>query len=352
MALNYHESRLIDSIDRRRFLKYSSLALGSAIFTACSQTDSNSAKKDLEPIKLTLDWVAEAEYGGFYQAVANGIYQQYGMSVAITQGGPRINSNMSLMGGSADLILGNAGESIKAIENAIPKVTVASIFQKFPTILLAHPGMGNDSLRKLQGKPILLSSSADATFWPVLKLKYGFTDEQKRPYNFNLGPFLADKNAIQQGILTSEPFSVEKEGGFQPEIIFIADHGYNPYSFTIDTTRKMVETKPDLVQRFVDASIKGWYSYLDNPAPGNSLIKRDNPEMSDDLLIFGIEKLKKYQLITGGDAVKMGIGAMTDARWKEFFDVMVETKVFAPTIKYKDAYTLQFVNKGEEYYQK
>ncbi len=342
------------NMKRREFIKYTSLALGSAMLTACSQPNSqnNAKKSNLDSVILTIDWIAEADYGGFYQAVATGIYKNHGLDVTIIQGGPRLNNNMLLMGNNTDVILGTAPDAIKAIENNIPKISVAAIYQKYSQILIAHPNQGNDTLEKFKGKPILVSSSADATYWPVLRKKYGFTDDQKRPYNSNLAPFLADKQAVQQGVVNSEPFAIEKEAGFKPVVILLSDYGYNPYSYVIQTTKKLVETNPDLVQRFVDASIKGYYSYLENPVPGNELIKKDNPEMTDDWLNFGVTQIKKYELITGGDAAKLGIGAMLDSRWQEFFNSMVEVKIFPPNINYKEAYTLQFVNKGVEYYKK
>jgi NitT/TauT family transport system substrate-binding protein len=337
-------------IDRRKFLKYGSLSTIGAVLGACNQTGGKGSGS-LDTVNLGLSWVAEAEYGGFYQAVANGIYKQYGLDVKIRQGGPRINGGLLLVNGTIDFYLGQSVDAIKAVEAGIPKMTVAAIFQKEIQVLLAHPGSGNDSLAALKGKPILVGSAADVTYWPVLRSRYGYNDSQKRPYNFNPGPFLNDKKLVQQGLLTAEPFAIEQQGKFKPVILNLADAGYNPYNFTIETMNATVKSKPDLVQRFVDASIKGWYSYLENPAPGNALIKKDNPEMKDDQIAYSIAKLKEYQIITQGEAGTLGIGAMTDARWTELFQELSKVKVFKPETDYKKAYTLQFVNKGAKYYQ-
>jgi NitT/TauT family transport system substrate-binding protein len=210
--------------------------------------------------------------------------------------------------------------------------------------LLAHPNVGVDSLEDLQGKPIYVAALANTTFWPFLKEKYNFTDEQKRPYNFSIAPFLADKNVAQQGYISSEPLKVTKEGGFEPVVFLLADYGYTPYTTTIETRRELVEKNPDLVKRFVDASIKGWYSYLENPEPGNQLIKKDNPEMTDELLAYSLKKMKEYGIVISGDAEKKGIGMMTDARWKSFFDEFVKAGVFKAETDYKQAFTLQFVS--------
>ncbi|MEH2132898.1 MAG: ABC transporter substrate-binding protein [Nostoc sp.] len=350
----------ICGINRRKFIKYSSIAVSTGMLAACTNDSKTSpvtsvsnstSDSKLDKITFSIHWVAEAEYGGFYQALATGIYKDHGLDVTIKPGGPRGNYTLLLMGGSVDLIMGHAGDAIGASRDNVPIVTVAAIFQKDPQVLITHPGTGNDSLEKLKGKQILVGSGGEATYWPFLKAKYGFTDDQKRPYNFDVQPFLKDKNIIQQGLLTAEPFEIKKKGGVEPQVILLADYGYNAYAFTIETTKKLVERNPDLVQRFVDASIKGWYSYLDEPIPGNTLIKKDNPDITDEQLNFSLEKLKENAIITGGDAQQLGIGAMKEERWKSFFDNLVRTGVFDANTNYKDAFTLQFVNKGVSYYK-
>lgn len=345
-------------VNRRKFIQYSSLTIGSSLFAACNKNNSNvspaattASGSKLDKVTYGTNWFAQAEHGGFYQAVATGIYQEHGLDVTIKMGGPQVNGTQLLMGGVVDFFMGFGANAIKAVEEGIPKITVAAIFQKDPQVLIAHPGVGNDSLEKLKGKPILVSSSADITYWPFLKAKYKFSDEQKRPYNFNAGPFLVDKNAVQQGYITSEPLAIKKQGGFEPVVMLLADYGYTPYSTTIETKQELVAKNPDLVQRFVDASIKGWYSYLDNPSPGNELIKKQNPEMKDEQLAFGLENLKKHGIIISGEAEKQGIGAMTQERWQSFFDTMVNQGVFNKNTDYKQAFTLKFVNKGVDAYK-
>jgi NitT/TauT family transport system substrate-binding protein len=353
----------IQNLKRREFINLSALIVGGSILQACgnqtatptpTSTSTSTAKteKKLDKIRFALGWKAQAEYGGFYQAVATGIYQDYDLNVEIQPTGPQSNVTQLLLGGVVDLTMGHAVNAIKNLESGIPTITVAAIFQKEVQVLLSHPNVGNDSLAQLKNKPIFLSPSADQSYWPVLKTKYGFTDEQKRPYNFNVSPFLVDKNSAQQGIMTSEPYTIEQKGGFKPNILSLAEANYNPYTFTIETTKKLVQTNPELVQRFVDASIKGWYSYLKNPAPGNELIKKDNPEMTDELISFGLNKLKEYSIVASGDAEKLGIGAMNNARWESLFKELVQVGILKNTTDYKQAYTLDFVNKGLDYYIK
>ncbi|MFM7426454.1 MAG: ABC transporter substrate-binding protein [Elainella sp.] len=353
-------------LKRRRLIQYGGLAVGSGIVAACANQSSQStasrssaspaaspsAGAELTKLTYGTNWYAQAEHGGFYQAVATGIYKDYGLDVTIKMGGPQVNGTQLLMGGAIDFFMGYGSDAIKAVQENIPKITVAALFQKDPQVLLAHPQSNAKSLEDLKGKPIFISAAANTTYWPFLKAKFGYTDDQKRPYNFNPGPFLADKNSVQQGYLSSEPLAISKEGGFEPLVFLLADSGYEPYSTTIECKRELVEQNPDLVQRFVDASIKGWYSYLNgDPAPANELIKKDNPEMTDEQIKYGIAKMKEYGIVVSGDAETQGIGAMTDARWKSFFDTMSKQGVFPNSIDYTKAYTLQFVNKGVDAYK-
>ncbi|MUG92202.1 ABC transporter substrate-binding protein [Scytonema sp. UIC 10036] len=351
-------------LKRRQFIQYGSLFLGGGIVSACThgsqtpsamsgrETENQKQSKKLDKITFGTNWLAQAEHGGFYQAIATGIYNDYGLDVTIKMGGPQIPSGTQLLlGGAVDFFMGQGIDAINAIAQGIPKITVAAIFQKDPQCIIAHPNTGVKTLADLKGRPIYVSVSANVTYWPLLKARYGFTDEQKRPYNFNSGPFLADKQSAQQGYITSEPFAIEKQGGFKPVVFLLADYDYTAYATTIETKKELVDKNPDLVKRFVDASIKGWYSYLQNPEPGNQLIKKDNPEMTDEQIKYGLQKLKEYGAIVSGDAEKLGIGAMTAERWQSFFNNMVQAGVFDTSVDYKDAFTLNFVNKGLAYYK-
>jgi NitT/TauT family transport system substrate-binding protein len=320
--------------------------------TATEESADGTTSGELQAVSFGTNWYAQAEHGGFYQAVATGIYEDYGLDVTIQMGGPQVNGTQLLMGGAVDFFMGYGSDALQSIQEGIPKVTVASMFQKDPQVLIAHPDQGVETLEDLKGKPVYISSAANVTYWPLLAAKYDFTEEMKRPYNFNPGPFLADKNSAQQGYLSSEPLAIREEGGFEPVVLLLADYGYDPYSTTIETRQEIVDADPDLVQRFVDASIKGWYSYLEgDPTPGNELIKQDNPEMTDEQIAYGIEKMKEYGIVVSGEAEEMGIGAMTEERWQSFYNTLVEADVLSSDVDYTQAFTLEFVNKGPEYYQ-
>jgi NitT/TauT family transport system substrate-binding protein len=299
-----------------------------------------------EAVNFGTDWKAEAEHGGFYQAIATGIYQRHGLDVKLRPGGPQVNHAQLLAAGVLDFnIASNSFVPLNFVRENIPMVAVAAIFQKDPSALIAHPGRGNDSLDQLKGKPIMIGSDTRITAWQFLKQKFGYTDDQIRPYTFSVAPFLADNNAIQQGYLTSEPFVVEKEG-VQPVVMLLADAGYTSYGALIETSEKLAREKPDLVQRFIDASIEGWYSYLDgDPSPGNALIKRDNPEMTDALIAYGIRKMKEKGVVEGGDAKTNGIGAMSEARWQDFFQTMVKAGLYPAEMDFRKAFSSQFVNR-------
>ncbi len=298
-----------------------------------------------ETVNFGTDWKAEAEHGGFYQAIATGIYQRYGLDVKLRPGGPQVNHSQLLAAGVLDFnIASNSFVPLNFAKENIPMVAIAAIFQKDPSVLIAHPAQGDDSLAALKGRPIMIGSDTRVTSWLFLKQKFGYTDDQIRPYSFSAAPFLADPKAIQQGYLTSEPFTIEK-AGVKPVVMLLADAGYSSYGCLIATSQKLAHDKPDLVQKFVNASIEGWYSFLyGDPAPAIALIKRDNPEMTDELIAYGIAKMKEHGVVDSGDAKTLGIGAMSEARWKEFAEGMVKAGLYPATLDPGKAFTLQFVN--------
>jgi NitT/TauT family transport system substrate-binding protein len=302
----------------------------------------------LDKVRFGANWVAEAEHGGFYQALADGTYRKYGLDVTIVPGGPQVNNRILLPVGKIDFFLSaNLLQAFDAVAQNIPTVSVAALFQKDPQVLLAHPDQGIERFEDLKQLTLLVSSEGRASYFQWMKSEFGFRDEQVKPYTFNPQPFLADKRTAMQGYVTSEPYAVERQGGFKPKIFLLADQGFNTYSTLIETRRELVDKQPDVVRRFVEASIVGWtnYIYHDNSA-GNAMIKHDNPEMTDDLLAYSVAKLKDYGIVDSGDAAQLGVGAMTDARVHSFFDKMVRAGVVKADIDVRKATTLQFVNKG------
>ena len=291
-------------------------------------------------VVFATDWLAQAEHGGFYQAVAEGTYAKYGLDVQIRMGGPQVNGLQLLAAGQLDVAMADALQVMSAIEQDVPVVAIAATFQKNPTVLIAHPGANR--LEDLKGKPVAISAAANTTFWPWLRQKYGFTDSQKRPYGFSVQPFLADPKLSQQGFATSEPFSIEK-GGVRPAVFLLADFGYPPYSEALVVTRTTLAGRRETLERFLRASAEGWRSYLANPAPGNALIKQANPQMSDELIAYGVRKMSEYGIVASGDARKFGLLTMTDGRWHATIDFLRSVGLAKKGVDYQRAYTLDLV---------
>lgn len=303
----------------------------------------------LDKVRFGTDWLAEADHGGFYQAAADGTYTRYGLEVEIIQGGPNAASDALLAAGKIDFFLGTQQRNLEAVQNGIPFVDVAAIYQKNAQVIIAHPNKGIekfDDLGKLA--TIYMSQGGYISYFEWMKANFnGFRDDQYKPYNFSPAPFLANENSAQQGLITSEPYEVKKATGTEPKIFLLADSGYKPYATMITTQRSLVENNPDLVQRFVDASIEGWYNYLygDN-STGNALIKKTNPDMADGQIEYAIEKIKEYGIIDSGDALDKGIGCMTAERSMKFAAELIQAKLLKPDLDYGQAYDTRFSCKG------
>ncbi len=324
------------------------LAMAAALLLAgCGKDDKTQpGAAKLTHITFVTDWKAQAEHGGFYEALAEGLYKKRGLDVKILEGGPSVNVPQLLAGGAADFGIGsNSFIPLNMVRAGVQVKAVMAIFQKDPQVLIAHPRPDVKTLADMKGKPILISDATIAAFWPWLKAKFGFEDSQIRKYTFNLAPFLTDPHAIQEGYLTSEPYTIESRGHFKPQVYLLADAGYPGYANMVLVPDKWIEQNPKAVQAFVAATRQGWHDYLfGNPKPANALIKADNPDMTDDVIAQAIAKMKAYGLVVSGDAQAGGIGAMTDARWKSFFDTMAAEGIYPKTLDYHAAYTTRFVS--------
>ncbi len=315
-----------------------------ALACACSPAKQDAASKPAggrTAIALATDWRAQAEQGGFYQALATGEYTKRGLDVTIKQGGPGVNVPQLLAAGAVDLGMGsNSFIVLNLAQEGAPVKAVAAFMQKDPQVLIAHEGQGIETIADLKGHPILLADASVTAFWVWLKAKYGFTDDQVRKYTFNPAPFLADKRVAQQGYVTSEPYTLETVAKVKPKVFLLADNGYPSYAALVLAPDKLIAANPAAVKAFVEASAAGWASYLHgDPAPGDALIKADNPEMTQALLDQAREKMRAYGLVDSGD----GIGTMTDARWRAFFDMAAGQGVYPKTLDPRRAYDLGFL---------
>ena len=329
-----------------RLNRRAALGLAAPLLLALPRTP---RAQTLDKVSFHTDWRAQAEHGGYYQAIAAGIYKKYGIECDLRQGGPSLNTGQLLLAGRVDMIMSNSFAAFTYAREGAPFHCIAAIFQKDPQVLIGHPGTGLDGFDKLRGRTLLIGNGGRVTYWPYLRQKFVLRDEQLRPYTFNMAPFLADRNVVQQGFLSSEPYAIKQAIGRMPEVLLIADAGFSAYQTTIDVSRKMATDKKELVQRFVDATLEGWAQYLKGGPTidaANALIKKQNPDMSDDKIEYAIQVLNERGIVLSGEALKDGIGAMSGARWQGFYESMVAVDVLPKGLDVRAAYSLAFVNKG------
>ncbi len=319
-----------------------------ALFAAIVALGLSASARAGQRVVFLTDWKPEAEQGGFYEAAALGLYAKRGLDVDIRSGGIGANPQQLMAAGAVDMAIGsNSFFAFNLVKAGAPVVAVMASYQKDPEVLILHPDDPAKDIADLKGRPIMISDASIDTMWSWLKSKYGFADAQIRKYSGNPAPFLVDKRAVQQGYVTSEPYVIEKAGGFTPKLFLLADYGYLTYGSLVLVKSDWVKTKPDIVRAFVEASIEGWNAYLHgDPAPGDALIKKGNPDMTDDILRYAREQLAAHGIVDSGDAKTLGVGAMTDSRWGAFFKTVAAQGLYPAGLDYRQAYTLQFLPKA------
>lgn len=302
------------------------------------------AQDDLTPVTFGSNWVAQAEHGGFYQALADGTYEDCGLDVTILPGGPRVNNRALMAAGRIDFYMG--GDLLLAFDAAsqgVPVVVVAAIMQKHPQVILAHPGRA-ETFEDLRDLTLLIADGGYASFYQWMIAAHGFTEAQRRPYTFNAAPFLVDEGTAMQGYLTSEPFAIEREAGFEPETFLLADAGYATYATTIETLRATVDERPDVVRCFVQGSAEGWRIYLHGDrSAGDAAILAENPDMTPERIAYAVERMNAEGIVESGDALALGIGAMTEGRVRAFHEQMVEAGVIEPGLDVTTMFTTKFL---------
>ena len=327
-------------------------AAGLLALAACAGTATfaGTAAHAQDKVVFATNWKAQAAHGGFYQALADGTYARAGLAVTIQQGGPQVNNRPLLPAGKIQFLMtGNLLHSFDNVKNGVPTMVVAAMFQKDPQALIAHPGQGYENFAALAKAPtVLIAKDGQFTWWQWLKVQHGFKDEQLKPYNYNLSPFLASKTAVQQGYSVAEPIYIENQGKFKPVVHLLADLGFSPYSTLIEARADMVRNQPDLVRRFVDASIRGWYNYLyADRSAANAMMRKENPELTDDEIERSVALMKQQGIVDSGEALERGIGAMSEARVRDIFDKMVKAGLYKPgDVDLKKVATYDFVNQS------
>jgi NitT/TauT family transport system substrate-binding protein len=332
----------VPSASRRRVLiGAAGLAALTGPLAACGRSEAPVDEQGRVRLRFATDWRAQAEHGGFYQALASGAYERRGLNVQIIQGGPGVNVPQLLASGAVELGMGsNSFIPLNLVAEGAPVKAVAAFFQKDPQVLIAHPDPALRSIADLHGRPFLLADASITAFWVWLKAKYGFTDDQVRKYTFNPAPFLADPRAVQQGYLTSEPYTIRQVGGFQPRVFLLADEGYPSYATMVLAPNAFARDNAPALRNFIAASAEGWRDYLHGDAKAaDALIRKDNPDMTQDILDQARETLRANGVVDGGDAALYGLGAMTADRWQAFFDVTSQAGVYDPGLNWRSAFT-------------
>jgi NitT/TauT family transport system substrate-binding protein len=298
-----------------------------------------------EKIRFGLNWLPEGEHCGFFQAKAAGLYDKAGLDVELKSGGPDVNIALLVGVGQLDLAMGTGFTTLNMVAEGIPAVTVAAFFQKDPQTLVAHPDQGVATLADVKGRPVMVSANARQEFWRWLKYKYGFTDDQLRPYTYSAAPFLADVKAIQQGYVTEDALLRGSQLPKPLVILLLADYGFDNYTTTVFGLRSYIDKHRDAVRAFIRATRQGYEACMAGDyEAGMKLALKQNPDHGEALFHFKIKEMKARGLVDGGDAARLGVGAMTGDRWKSFFETMAAAGVFSPKLDYKAAYTLDFVN--------
>lgn len=335
------------SPNRRALLAGAGAVIASAAVASCFNNNS-----EVEPdadgrirLRFATDWRAQAEHGGFYQALASGAYEKRGLNVQIIQGGPGVNVPQLLATGAVELGMGsNSFIPLNLVAEGAPVKAVAAFFQKDPQVLIAHPDPALESIADLTGRPFLLADASISAFWVWLKEKYGFTDAQVRKYTFNPAPFIADRRAVQQGYLTSEPYTIQKEAGFEPRVFLLADEGYPSYATMVLAPTAFARDNASALRNFIAASAEGWRDYIQGDGKAaDELIRRDNPEMTQDILDQARAKLRSNGIVDSGDAALYGLGTMTEERWQAFFDATSQAGVYPPNLDWRQAFTTQYL---------
>ncbi len=317
--------------------------------SACTeQSDDIVEENNLIKVVFATDWKAQAEQGGFYQALAAGLYTEKGLNVKIIQGNSNVNVPRLIASNTVEFGIGsNSFIPLNMAENKIPGKAIMAIFQKDPQIIMTHLSSNVESLEDMVGLPIMISDASIGAFWLWLKFKYGFDDSQIRKKTFSLAPFLSNKSSIQQGYLTSEPFLVEKETGLAPKIFLLSDYGYPSYGAMVLASQKIIDDQPMIVKKFVDASIEGWRQYIyEDPTLGNELIMIENTEMKEDILLQAIKKIRSYNLISNEISQGRNIGLMTEKKWNDFFTTMSRNGVYKKDLQWKNSFTLEFIEES------
>ncbi|HWL56769.1 MAG TPA: ABC transporter substrate-binding protein [Paracoccus sp. (in: a-proteobacteria)] len=325
------------------------MTYGKTLMLALAASVAATAAFAADKVKFGTNWLAQGGHGGYYQAVADGTYEKYGLEVEIVPGGPQVNNRPMLPAGRLDFLMGgNLLLSFDNVRNGIPTTVVAAIYQKDPQALMAHQGSYASFADLAKAPSVLLAKDGQFSYWKWMVKDHGFRDEQVRPYNYNLAQFLQDKAMVQQSYATAEPLYAAEQGA-SVDVFLLADHGWSTYASTIETRQDLIDENPELVQRFVDASIEGWYNFLyGDRTKAYEAIMAANPEMTKAKLDAEVQQMIDLGIVDSGDALQNGIGAMTEDRLRAFETLAVGAGLIDEgAVDPAKVADLRFVNKGK-----
>jgi len=320
------------------FLTVAMLAFLLACHGSSSQSDADTG---LTKVTLQADWYPQPEHGGFYNALVKGYYRDEGLDLTIQPGGPYVVVPQQVASGSAQFGLASSDQILESVADGQPLVAVAATMQRDPQGIMVRKDSPIHSFADMNGHTVAVKLGS--TWFEYLLKRYKLDHVHEIPATFSVANFIADPQYIQQAFATSEPYFAQ-QAGIETRVLLTSDAGYDPYRVMF-TTRSFLNDHPDVVAKFIRASIKGWRDYLNDPSPANAAISKLNPALNQQWMQFTCRALREEGFVTGDDRSGVRLGRMDAARWKTMYEQLLDLKVIETPFDPTTAYTLQFVEK-------
>jgi NitT/TauT family transport system substrate-binding protein len=300
---------------------------------------SSRSENGLTPVRLQLDWYPQPEVGGFYTAQMLGYYKAEGLDVSMLPL-PQYGSVAQIVAtGKAEFGLGSSVDILEWDSNGLPLLAVAATMQHDPQAVMVHSNSPIRDFKDLDGHTI--AAQTGAVWLKYVIARYGLRDVRQIPSTRSIANFLADPDYVQQIFVTSEPYFA-KQAGAGVRTMLISSSGYDPYRVQF-TTRDFATRHPDIVAKFVRASIRGWQEYLHDPAPTNALLLKLNPALNPAQEAYTAQALRDGGFITGDAAKNEQIGRMSAARWQATDDQLKSLGIVGRSFDPATAYSLRFL---------
>jgi NitT/TauT family transport system substrate-binding protein len=300
---------------------------------------SSNETSGLTKVTVQADWYPQPEHGGFYTAIAKGYYKDEGLDVSIQPGGPYVSVEQQISGGAAQFGMGSSDRTLESVADGQPLVAVAATMQHDPQGIMVRKNSPVHSFADLNGHTVAVKTGS--TWWEFVQKRYNLTDVHEIPAMMNVANFVASPDYIQQAFATSEPFFAQ-QAGIETRVLLTSDAGYNPYRVMF-TTRGFLAQHPEIVAKFVRASLRGWKQYLVDPTAAHAMILQLNPALSPAWMQFTWQALRDGHFVAGDDPSGAQLGRMDAQRWASMYRQLVDLKVIEKPFDPTTAYTLQFV---------